>query len=74
MNAITHPHRIDSNLELLERARRAARSALPVAIAVAIFTALFVAALVVRFLHLAQTNPGAAATLHRVAQALGFAS
>jgi hypothetical protein len=74
MNAITHPHRIDSNLELLERVRRAARGALPVIVAVAIFMAVFVAALVVRFVHLAQTNPGAAVMLHRVAQALGFAS
>ncbi|HUJ00507.1 MAG TPA: hypothetical protein VLY46_09750 [Usitatibacter sp.] len=74
MNAIAHPHPAASQAEVVERVRRSVRSALPAVFAVVLFVAVFAVALAVRFLRLAQTNPEVAATLHRIAQALGLAS
>ncbi len=74
MNAVIHSHHAGSQHEAVERALRSLRSAPPGVIAVLIFLALFVAALAVRFASLARTNPEAAATLHRIALALGLGS
>ncbi len=74
MNAIAHSHHVASHEDVVGRALRSLRRALPATLAVLIFIALFIAALAVRFASLARTNPEVAATLHRIAQALGLGS
>ncbi len=74
MNAIAHSQLALSHSDVVERVRRAVRDAVPAVIVVLVFIALFIAALAVRFASLARTNPEVAATLHRIAQALGLGS
>jgi hypothetical protein len=74
MNTITHPQRVEMNLDLLRHVVRVASRALPGVVTVLVFAAIFVAAVALRLATRAGTSPEIAATLHRVAQALGLAS
>ncbi|HXZ48861.1 MAG TPA: hypothetical protein VEG27_07550 [Usitatibacter sp.] len=74
MNAIAHPHRIDSKLDLPDLARRAMRRTLPVAFAALVLALLLGGIVVLHLVTLGRTNPGIAALLHRLAQPLGLAS
>jgi hypothetical protein len=74
MNTITHPQRVEMNLDLLRHVVRVASRALPIVAAVLVFAVIFAASVALRLATMAGTNPGIAATLHRVAQALGLAS
>jgi hypothetical protein len=74
MNTLTHPDRIEVDFDLLHRLRRAANRAFPIVVAVLVFAVIFAASVALRLATMAGTSPGIAATLHRVAQALGLAS
>ncbi len=74
MNTITHPQRVEMNLDLLRHVVRVMSRALPAVVAVLVFAVIFATSVALRLGTMARTSPEIAATLHRVAQALGLAS
>ena len=73
MSTLTHPHRLDFDVDLPQHLRHAASRAAPIVFSVLVFAILFAALTALRLAAMAGRNPEAAATLHRALHALGVA-
>ena len=71
MNAIIHPQRIDTNIDLLRRPGRVLARALPAVIAACAFALIFAGTVALRLAILGGSMPSVAAVAHGARAALG---